>query len=96
MKKGTILILTTLLLCGALAACGTMGKDDRSTTSTTRGTTELREQQDVQTTDRDMGELMRENAETVSEMFSEGASELRDSSFLDPRNGMISDTQPND
>lgn len=30
---------------------------------------------------------------TVSEWFSEGMSDLRDSSFLDPQNGIISDTQ---
>ena len=38
---------------------------------------------------------LREDGETVSEMFSEGVSEMRDSGFLDPDNGIISDTQPN-
>ena len=96
MKKVFITIVAILLLCGVLAACGVMDRTDKSTTTTTRGTTELRtEQPDYRETERDMGDQMRENAETLSEMFSEGASELRDSSFLDPDNGRISDTQPN-
>ncbi len=97
MKRITILIIAGLLLIGALTACGEMDRTDKSTTSTTRNTTELRtEQSDNRTTDRGMDDMMRDNAETVSEMFSEGASELRDSSFLDPENGRISDTQPNE
>lgn len=97
MKRITILIIAGLLLIGVLTACGEMDRTDKSTTSTTRSITEQRaEQPDERTTDRGMDDMLRDNAETVSEMFSEGASELRDNSFLDPENGRVSDTQPNE
>ena len=94
MKKRTILCaaLAIVLLCGVLTACGM--KDDRSTT-TTSTTTNRVDDTDRVTDNNSFSEMMRNDAETVSEMFSEGASELRDSSFLDPQNGIISDTQPN-
>ena len=91
MKKGAILAVAVLLLCAVLAACGMNGTDDRSTTTTTRQDTDAM----TSTTERRMDDVIRDNGETVSEMFSEGFSELRDSSFLDPQNGIISDTQPN-
>ena len=90
MKKGTILFLASLLLCAVLTACGMGGAGDSTTTTTNRqdaGTTT--------TTERRMDDVIRDNGETVSEMVSEGFSEMRDSSFLDPENGIISDTQPN-
>ena len=97
MKRVTILIAAALLVCIALTACGTMRRDGTNTTSSTRGTTETTARRDdAQTSERDMGDVIRDNAETVSEMFSEGASELRDESFLDPQNGIISDTHPSD
>ena len=94
MKTRTILCaaLAIVLLCGVLTACGM--KDDRSTT-TTSTTTNRADNTDRVTDNNSFSEMMRNDAETVSEMFSEGASELRDSSFLDPQNGIISDTQPN-
>lgn len=97
MKKRTILCaaLAVVVLCGVLAACGM--KDDRGTTGTTTTTTTVNRAVEDATRreENNFSEMMSDNAETVSEMFSEGASELRDSSFLDPQNGVISDTQPN-
>lgn len=91
MKKGIVLIAAVLVLCAVLAACGM--DDTRDRTSTT--TTTVRDAGTTTTTERRMDDMIRDNGETVSEMFSEGFSELRDSSFLDPQNGIISDTQPN-
>ena len=94
MKKRTILCaaLAIVLLCGILTACGM--KNDRNTTTTS--TTDNRINDTERATDNNsFSEMMHNDAETVSEMFSEGASELRDGSFLDPQNGIISDTQPN-
>ena len=92
MKTRTIICaaLAIVLMCGLFAACDM--KDDRGTTTSTT----LRRTDDTSRTtdDNSFSEMMRNDAETFSEMFSEGASELRDSSFLDPQNGMISDTQP--
>ena len=94
MKKRTILCaaFAMILLCGILTGCGM--KDDRS--STTTSTTNNRiDDTDRATDNNSFSEMMHNDAETVSEMFSEGASELRDSSFLDPQNGIISDTHTN-
>ncbi len=90
MKKGAILAVVLLLLCAVFAACGMDDAKDRSTTTTT-----IRDAGTTTTTERRMDDMIRDNGETVSEMVSEGFSELRDSSFLDPQNGIISDTQPN-
>lgn len=90
MKKGFIVCLCLLLLCAVLAACGMDGKNGTTTSTTTN-----RDTGTTSTTERRMDDVIRENAQTMSEMFSDGVSELRDSSFLDPQNGVISDTQPN-
>lgn len=90
MKKGVILAAVILVLCAVLAACGMDDAKDRTTTTTT-----IRDAGTTTTTERRVDDMIRDNGETVSEMFSEGFSELRDSSFLDPQNGIISDTQPN-
>ena len=91
MKKGAIIFAVVLLVCAMLASCGmddnTRDKTSTTTTGRTAGTTT--------TTERRADDMLRDNGETVSEMISEGFSELRDSSFLDPENGIISDTQPN-
>ena len=94
MKKRTILCaaLAIVLLCGIFTACGM--KDDRNTTTTSTTANRL-DDTNRETDNNSFSEMMRDNGETLSEMFSEGASELRDSSFLDPQNGIISDTQPN-
>ena len=97
MKKRTILpAVLALLLSLLLASCGT---DDgrRNTTRTTTtargaGTTTTTT---TTTTRRQMDDVIRDNGETVSEMFSEGFSAMREDSILDPQNGIISDTQPN-
>ena len=97
MKKSTILpAVLALLLSLLLASCGT---DDgrRNTTRTTTtargaGTTTTTT---TTTTRRQMDDVIRDNGETVSEMFSEGFSAMREDSILDPQNGIISDTQPN-
>ena len=88
MKKGVILVAVVLVLCVVLAACGMDDAKDRTTTT-------IRDAGTTTTTERRVDDMIRDNGETVSEMFSEGFSELRDSSFLDPQNGIISDTQPN-
>ena len=93
MKKGAILVAFVLLLCVVLASCGM--DDTQNRTSTTTTTTTTRDTGTTTTTERRMDDVIRDNGETVSEMFSEGFSEMRDSSFLDPQNGIISDTQPN-
>ena len=91
MKKGAIWIAAVLVLCAvALAACG---MDDARNGTTTTST--VRDANTTSTTERRMDDMIREDGETVSEMFSEGVSEMRDSGFLDPDNGIISDTQPN-
>ncbi len=90
MKKGAIFVMVALLLCAVLASCGMDDAKDRTTTTTT-----TRDAGTTTTTERRMDDVIRDNGETVSEMFSEGFSEMRDSSFLDPQNGIISDTQPN-
>ena len=90
MKKGVILAAVILVLCAVLAACGMDDAKDRTTTTTT-----IRDAGTTTTTERRVDDMIRDNGETVSEMFSEGFSELRDSSFLDPQNGIVSDTQPN-
>ena len=97
MKKSTILpAVLALLMSLLLASCGT---DDgrRNTTRTTTtargaGTTTTTT---TTTTRRQMDDVIRDNGETVSEMFSEGFSAMREDSILDPQNGIISDTQPN-
>ena len=72
-----------------------------TTTTTTRPprptttTTTVRDADTTTTTERRMDDVIRDNGETVSEMVSEGFSEMRDSGFLDPQNGIVSDTQPN-
>ena len=97
MSKRTILCaaLLIVLLCGILTACGM--NDGRAATTTTTTAAERRAADDTTrpTDNNDFGEMMRDNAETVSEMFSEAGSELRERSFLDPQNGVISDTQTN-
>ena len=91
MKKSVFLAAAVLVLCVVLAACGMDNStQDRSTTTTT-----VRDAGTTTTTERRVDDMIREDGETVSEMFSEGFSELRDSSFLDPQNGIVSDTQPN-
>ena len=90
MKKGVILAAVIVVLCAVLAACGMDDAKDRTTTTTT-----IRDAGTTTTTERRVDDMIRDNGETVSEMFSEGFSELRDSSFLDPQNGIVSDTQPN-
>ena len=90
MKKGAILVAVVLVLCAVLTACGMNDAKDRTTTTTT-----IRDAGTTSTTERRMDDVIRDNGETVSEMFSEGFSEMRDSSFLDPQNGIVSDTQPN-
>lgn len=90
MKKGIFLAAAVLVLCMILAACGMDGTQERTTTTTT-----VRDAGTTTTTERRLDDMIRDNGETVSEMFSEGVSELRDSSFLDPQNGIVSDTQPN-
>lgn len=89
MKKGAILAVFVLLLCAVLVSCGMDEAKDRTTTTTT-----MRDAGTTSTTERRVDDMLREDGETVSEMFSEGVSELRDSSFLDPQNGIVSDTQP--
>ena len=86
MKKGAIWIAAVLVLCAvALAACGMDdARNETTTTSTVRD-----ESNRTSTTERRMDDMIREDGETVSEMFSEGFSEMRDSGFLDPDNGMI-------
>ena len=90
MKKGAILAMVVLLLSAVLTACGMKDERDGTTTTTT-----IRDADTTTTTERRMDDMIREDGETVSEMFSEGFSEMRDSGFLDPDNGIISDTQPN-
>ena len=97
MKKRTILpAVLALLLSLLLASCGTDDgrRNTTRTTTTTRGagTTTTTT---TTTTRRQMDEVIRDNGETVSEMFSEGFSAMREDSILDPQNGIISDTQPN-
>ncbi len=91
MKKSVIWIAAVLLLCAVLASCGMDDAKDRSTTTTTT----VRDADTTTTTERRMDDVIRDNGETVSEMVSEGFSEMRDSGFLDPQNGIVSDTQPN-
>jgi hypothetical protein len=95
MKKRTILpAVLALLLSLLLASCGT---DDgrRNTTRTTTTTRGAGTTTTTTTTRRQMDDVIRDNGETVSEMFSEGFSAMREDSILDPQNGIISDTQPN-
>lgn len=79
-----------LLLCICLTACGTGDGTDGTAVNTTDRETEA-----TLTTERPWEEMMRDNGETVSEMVSEDFSAMREESFLDPQNGIISDTQPN-
>lgn len=91
MKKGAILLLAAVLLCTALTACGTT---QNGGTSGTSSTTNNAAGQATSTTGSDMmNGTPRDEMNTVSEWFSEGMSDLGDSSFLDPQNGIISDTQ---
>ena len=90
MKKGAIWVAAVLLLCAVmLASCG---MDDAKNGATT--TTTVRDAGTTTTTERRMDDMFREDGETVSEMVSEGFSEMRDNGILDPENGIISDTQP--
>ena len=91
MKKSVIVLTAVaVLFCVALAGCG--GTDDNRNTSTSTET--------VRATDDNGGNgfmdtTPREEMSTVSEFFSEAANDIVDNdSFLDPQNGMISDTQP--
>ena len=91
MKKGAIFAVIVLLVCAvALAACGM----DDAKNGTTTTTTTMRGADTTTTTERRMDDVIRDDGETVSEMFSEGFSEMQDNGFLDPDNGIISDTQP--
>ncbi|MBQ7543290.1 MAG: hypothetical protein IJT44_13470 [Clostridia bacterium] len=92
MKKVLLLCMAALLLCAVLTACGTDGVKDGTTATTT---TTTRDDGTTTTTERRMDDMLRDNGETVSEMISENFSELHDRSFLDPQNGIVSDTAPN-
>ena len=95
MKKGTILpAVLALLLCLLLASCG-MDDGRRDTTRTTTTTRAAGTTTTTTTTRREMDDVIRDDGETVSEMFSEGFSAMREDGILDPQNGIISDTQPN-
>lgn len=88
--KYLIPLTAALLLCICLTACGADAGADNTAVSTTDRNTES-----TLTTERPWEEMMRDNGETVSEMVSENFSAMREESFLDPQNGIISDTQPN-
>ncbi len=94
MKKSFVfMMITAVLLCFVLASCGTTD-DGRGTTvpttdlnglpSETYDNGETRD--DIFDTTEESGTFM----ESLSEVISEGMS---DSSFLDPQNGIVSDTQ---
>lgn len=84
MKKTAILLaVAAILLCVVLAGCGTA--ENGNTTSSTNGTST--------TGNGFMDTTPSEELNTVSEFFSEVASDMGDGSFLDPQNGIISDTQ---
>lgn len=93
MKKNFVfLMITAVLLCFVLASCGTTD-DGRVTTDTTTDLNGVPEtyyndetRDDIFDTTREDGTFM----ESLSEVVSEGMS---DSSFLDPQNGIVSDTQ---
>ncbi|MBQ7547141.1 MAG: hypothetical protein IJT41_09275 [Clostridia bacterium] len=98
MKKSTILpAVLALLLSLLLASCGTDDgrRNTTRTTTTARGAGTTTTTTTTTTTRRQMDDVIRDNGETVSEMFSEGFSAMREDSILDPQNGIISDTQPN-
>ncbi len=91
MKKSYVfLMITAVLLCFVLASCGMT--DDGRNTPTTDPNTVPTESFYNNETDGDItlptegGTFM----ESLSEVVSEGMS---DSSFLDPQNGIVSDTQ---
>ena len=95
MNKRTILpAALALLLCILLVSCGMDDGKGRTTTTTTRTAGTTTTTTTTTTTRSEMDDVIRDNGESVSEMFSEGFSAMRDDSILDPQNGIISDTQP--
>lgn len=89
MKRISVLLFVGILLCTVLTACGT-SDPDTGTTSTTRETRE-------NTTLEGMWNGTPEDEiNTVSQWVSEGMSDLRDEEFLNPDNGIVSDTNPLD
>ena len=85
-KTAIVLAVVAVLLCVVLAGCG--GNADNGTTSSGAGV-------NITTTTGNgfMDTTPREEGNTISEFFSEAASDMGDGSFLDPQNGIISDTQ---
>lgn len=93
MKKNFVfLMITAVLLCFVLASCGTTD-DGRGTSIPTTDLTDVPESYYNDETRDDIFDTTREDGtflESLSEVVSEGMS---DSSFLDPQNGIVSDTQ---
>ena len=89
MKKNFVfLMITAVLLCFVLASCGMDNNGGNTGTSSTLNG-ELNEtlyNNEIFDETREDGTFM----ESLSEVVSEGIS---DSSFLDPQNGIVSDTQ---
>lgn len=88
MKKFAILLAVATLFCVTLAACG--ASDSDSTTSTQYN------DETLSTTDGMFNGTPEDELNTVSEWVSEGMSDIGDGEFLDPDNGIISDTNPMD
>ena len=85
-KTAIVLAVVAVLLCVVLAGCG--GNADNGTTSSGAGVNNT-----TTTGNGFMDTTPREEGNTISEFFSEAASDMGDGSFLDPQNGIISDTQ---
>lgn len=86
-KTAIVLAVVAVLLCVVLAGCG--GNADNGTTSSGAGINN----NTTTTGNGFMDTTPREEGNTISEFFSEAASDMGDGSFLDPQNGIISDTQ---